>query len=347
MSEGVTLDKSLMMRSLRGEVSVRPPVWLMRQAGRYLPEYRELRAKTSSFLEFCYSPKMSCEATLQPIRRFGFDAAILFSDILVMPDALGQRVSFETGEGPKLEMLDWREGKLPILEVPDFKKLSPVFEAVGLIRSTLPKDIPLIGFCGAPWTVACYMIGGEGSADHQPARMFAYEHRFIFNRLIDRLTEASIEYLSRQIQAGVNIVQVFDSWSGLLPISEFQAWCIEPLERIAAEIRLRHPRVPLIAFPRGAGSNYVKFGAINGVTAVGLDTTVDIAWAASNVSSDKILQGNLDPLALLVGGDALHRGVELICSAMQGKAHIFNLGHGILPGTPIENVEKLMSHLRR
>ena len=347
MSEFLTLNKSSMMRTLAGEVLVRPPIWLMRQAGRYLPEYRKLRAQSSSFLEFCYSPKMACEATLQPIRRFGFDAAILFSDILVIPDALGQRVSFETGEGPKLEKLEWRGGRLPISGSLDFKKLSPVFEAVGLIRSTLSMDIPLIGFCGAPWTVACYMIGGEGSADHRPARIFAYKHREIFSRLIDQLTEASIEYLSRQIQAGVNIIQVFDSWAGLLPASEFQTWCFEPLVKIAKEIRYRHPSVPLIAFPRGAGSNYAKFDAIDGVTAIGLDTAVDLVWAASNLSSRKTLQGNLDPLALLAGGDALRRGLESVRSAMEGRAHIINLGHGILPDTPIENVEVLISYLRR
>ena len=331
-----------MMRALKGEIVSPAPVWLMRQAGRYLPEYRALRAKSSSFLEFCYNPEMACEATLQPIRRFGFDAAILFSDILVMPDALGQRVSFETGEGPKLEKLDWSGSRLPIHEQADFGKLAAVFETVGLIRSRLDQGIPLIGFCGAPWTVACYMIGGEGSADHEPARVFAYQHRETFLRLIERLTDASIEYLCRQIEAGVNVVQIFDSWSGLLPGDEFRAWCFEPVRKIAEAVRARFPLVPIIAFPRGAGSKMIDFASVGAVSAVGLDTSVDVSWATRAIPSNLVLQGNLDPLALLAGGDALRKGLSGIAHSLAGRPHIFNLGHGILPSTPIAHVEALL-----
>ena len=224
------IELSPFMRALRGEVVHPTPVWLMRQAGRYLPEYRELRATSPSFLDFCFSPEKACEATLQPIRRFGFDAAILFSDILVVPEALGQKVSFETGAGPQLEKLDFLSAKLPLRETIDFRKLQPVFETVSLLRSSLPVGTPLIGFCGAPWTVASYMIGGKGSPDHADARLFAYRHPDIFQNLIDLLTRSSIEYLKRQTAAGADVLQIFDSWAGLLPRGEFERWCLAPLQ---------------------------------------------------------------------------------------------------------------------
>jgi uroporphyrinogen decarboxylase len=323
-----------------------PPIWLMRQAGRYLPEYREIRTKAASFLEFCYTPKFAAEATLQPITRFGFDAAILFSDILVVPDALGQKVSFESGEGPRLDPLATPEDFTKLHNEIDLRKLAPVFETIDRVKQRLPPGVALIGFCGAPWTVASYMIAGKGTPDQAPARLFAYQQAELFQTLINLLVRASVAYLSAQITAGVEAVQIFDSWAGVLPAQEFERWSLAPIKAIIDGLRLLHPAVRIIAFPRGAGARLPAFALESGTAALGLDTAVDPAWAAKTVDQKIILQGNLDPLALLAGGVALETAARNILQAFAGRPHIFNLGHGILPETPIAHVEHLLKILR-
>lgn len=334
------------LRALAGEPVWPPPLWLMRQAGRYLPEYRAIRADATSFLDFCYSPKATVEATLQPIRRFGFDAAILFSDILVIPDALGQTVSFETGEGPRLPPIVDASGVAALRETPDMDRLAPVLETVARLKQDLPRDTPLIGFCGAPWTVASYMIAGKGTPDQAPARLFAYRHPELFQRLVDRLVAASIVYLDAQAKAGVDAIQIFDTWAGVLPAGEFERWCVKPIAAIVAGLRAAHPGIPIIVFARGAGPRLVGLEAATGADALGIDTAVDPAWAARTVPATTVLQGNLDPLALIAGGAALDAAVARILAAARGRPHVFNLGHGILPETPIEHVERLVALVR-
>ncbi len=321
-------------------------MWLMRQAGRYLPEYRELRASAKSFLDFCYTPAMAAEVTLQPIRRFHFDAAILFSDILVIPDAMGQTVSFETGEGPRLDPIETPDAveRLGAFEI---GKLSAVFETIDRVKGALPADVAFIGFCGAPWTVASYMIAGKGTPDQAPARLFAFRHHDAFQKLIDRLVEASVQYLIRQIDAGVEVVQIFDSWAGVLPGNEFEAWCAKPIERIVAALKEKRPGVPVIAFVRGADAHLPGLTRRLGADGYGLDTALDAKWAVAETAPNVCLQGNLDPLALIAGGEALDREVDTILEAFAGRPHIFHLGHGILPQTPIENVEQLIARVRR
>jgi len=322
-----------------------PPAWLMRQAGRYLPEYREIRAKASSFLDFCYTPKLAAEATLQPITRFGFSAAILFSDILVVPDALGQKVSFESGEGPRLDPLV-TEQDIAKLSGINLQKLEPVFETIDRVKSALPEETALIGFCGAPWTVASYMVAGKGTPDQGPARLFAYRQQGLFQKLIDLLVSASIDYLAAQIKAGVEAIQIFDSWAGVLPPHEFELWCLKPVKAIIEGVRAQYPEIRIIAFPRGAGSHLPAFATICGADAIGLDTPVDPKWAAKEIDQKIVLQGNLDPLALVAGGKALESSTRNILEAFAGRPHIFNLGHGILPETPLEHVEHLLKILR-
>ncbi len=333
------------LAALAGERQAKPPVWLMRQAGRYLPEYREIRARAPSFLDFCYTPAFTVEATLQPIRRFGFDAAILFSDILVVPDALGQTVSFETGEGPRLDPIEDAEGLARLRDEPDWEKLAPAFETLDRLKTALPSNVALIGFCGAPWTVASYMIAGRGTPDQAPARLFAYRHPELVAALIDRLVEASAEYLIRQIAAGAEAVQIFDSWAGVLPPLEFERWCVAPVAAIAAKVKAKAPHAAVIAFPRGAASQLSKFAGMKGVDAIGLDTAVEPA-AAIAALPDVALQGNLDPLALIAGGAALDEGIDRVLSGFAPRAHVFNLGHGILPQTPIAHVERMMARVR-
>ena len=334
------------LAALAGQRQTRPPVWLMRQAGRYLPEYREMRTQAPTFLDFCYTPKLAIEATLQPIRRFGFDAAILFSDILVMPDALGQSVSFEVGEGPRLTPIETAEDFARLREAPDWDRLGPVFETIAGVRAALPAATALIGFCGAPWTVASYMIAGRGTPDQAPARLFAYRHPELFGALIDRLADASADYLSRQVEAGVEAVQVFDSWSGVLPSAEFERWCVAPLRRLVARLKAQRPDVPVIAFPRCAATQLGRFADVQGLAAIGLDTAADPATAARLLPERLALQGNLDPLALIAGGDALDAAVDAALSGFGARAHIFNLGHGILPETPIAHVERMLARIR-
>lgn len=346
MVECAERSAKTLLRVLAGEAAPIPPIWLMRQAGRYLPEYRALRAKSASFLEFCYSPALAAEATLQPIRRFGFDAAILFSDILVVPDAFGQKVSFESGNGPRLTPIADAKDFGRLRETIDLTRLEPVFETIALVKDALPADVALIGFCGAPWTVASYMIAGQGTPDQAPARLFAYRQPGLFQELIDRLVAGSIDYLARQVEAGVEVVQIFDSWAGVLPAAEFERWCLQPIRAVISGLRARCGAVKVIAFPRGAGSHLADFAARTGADAVGLDTTVDLGWAAEHIAPDVVLQGNLDPLALIAGGDSLRKSIAGIAGTLSKRPYIFNLGHGILPETPIAHVEALLAQVR-
>lgn len=336
-----------LLRVLDGEVVSPPPIWLMRQAGRYLPEYRRLRAEAVSFLDFCYSPRLAAEATLQPIRRFGFDAAILFSDILVVPDALGQKVGFEENVGPRLEPIESEADFASLAETIDLAKLAPVFETIERVKTTLPGETALIGFCGAPWTVATYMVAGRGTSDQAPARLFAYRHRELFQRLIDRLVQASIEYLTRQIDAGCEAVQIFDTWAGVLPPGELERWCIAPVSAIVSGLRARHRNARVIGFPKGIGHRVREYVEHTRVDALGLDSAADPGWVNSRLESGIALQGNLDPLALLAGGPSLEEAVPPIIAGFATRPHIFNLGHGILPATPLEHVTRLVELVRQ
>ena len=335
------------LKALAGEPVWPPPLWMMRQAGRYLPEYRHIRANAGSFLDFCYDPASTVEATLQPIRRFEFDAAILFSDILVIPDALGQRVSFESGEGPRLTPITEERQVDALHETLDVTRLAPVFETVTRLKRELPGETPLIGFCGAPWTVASYMIAGRGTPDQAPARTFAYRHPALFERIVDKLVESSIAYLTKQVDSGVDAVQIFDTWAGVLPAGEFERWCVKPIAAIVAGLRLAHPKIPIIVFARGAGPRLLELKEATDADALGIDTAVDPHWAARSLPVTTVLQGNLDPLALIAGGQALDAAVGRILAAFRHRPHIFNLGHGILPETPIAHVERLVELVRR
>ena len=323
-----------LLRALAGE-TVRPaPFWLMRQAGRYLPEYRKLRASAGSFLELCFSPTLAAEITLQPVRRFGTDAAILFSDILTIPHAMGQEVRFVEGKGPILGALD-----IPALQ-PVGDRLDAVYEAVGLVRAGLPGDTALIGFAGAPWTVAAYMIEGGSSRDWLQVRRMALGEPERFAALIDLLVEATIDHLAAQAEAGAEALQLFDSWAGLLPPAGIRRWCLEPARRIADGLRQRHPSLPLILFPRGAGALAAEFASVG--DCVGLDTVADPSWAAGAIQGQAAVQGNLDPMLLVVGGAMSWNGpLRDILSALRRGPHIFNLGHGVLPVTPPEHVAVL------
>jgi uroporphyrinogen decarboxylase len=318
----------------------------MRQAGRYLPEYRAIREKAGSFLNLCFDPKLAAEVTLQPIRRFGFDAAILFSDILVVPHALGQHVSFEGGEGPQLDPIAEPLVLRRLRDHVDHGTLAPIYETVERVKQELPQEAALLGFCGAPWTVATYMIAGCGTPDQFPARLFAYRYPEAFAGLIDLLVQGSAEYLVRQFDSGVDAVQIFDTWAGILPAEEFQHWCIEPVARIVAAVRERVPRAKVIGFPRGAGTELSNYLASVPVDGIGLDWMIELAFARDHVQTRRPVQGNLDPLALLVGGEALDRAVDAILEAFTQGPFIFNLGHGVLPDTPIEHVERLIARVR-
>ena len=323
-----------------------PPVWMMRQAGRYLSEYRQLRAEAGSFLKLCLTPKYATEVTLQPIRRFGFDAAIIFSDILIVPYALGQTLSFVEGEGPKLTPTIG-EGNLSILgNGLNPAIVEPVYETIRLTKAGLPTGVTLLGFCGAPWTVATYMVAGEGTSDQAPARSFAYRNPEAFEKLMDTLVGASIDYLAGQFAAGVDAVQLFDTWAGVLPPSEFERWCIAPAAKIVAGLRARVPNAKVIGFPRGAGMNLKRYVEKVPVNAVSLDWMIDLDYARNEIQSRCPVQGNLDPLVLRAGGPALDRSVDAILQSLAGGPFIFNLGHGILPDTPIAHVEQMLKRVK-
>jgi uroporphyrinogen decarboxylase len=335
-----------LLEVLAGKRQAIPPVWLMRQAGRYLPEYRKVREQAGSFLELCFTPRLAAEVTLQPVRRFAFDAAILFSDILVVPHALGQAVSFETGEGPKLDPIIDAQGIAHLRDRIDDNVLSPVYETIARVRSVLPASVTLLGFCGAPWTVATYMIAGRGSEDQRGARLFAYRDPVGFAQLMEILITASADYLVHQFAAGVEAVQIFDTWAGILPPEEFLRWCTEPVERIVVEVRRAVPQAKIIGFPRGAASSLVRYVDQVSVNAVSLDWTIDRSFAREQIQSRRPVQGNLDPLALVAGGSALDRAVDAVLAAFAHQPFIFNLGHGILPTTPIAHVDQMLARVR-
>jgi uroporphyrinogen decarboxylase len=318
----------------------------MRQAGRYLPEYWELRQRAGSFLDLCFTPKWAAEVSLQPIRRFRFDAAILFSDILVVPHALGRRVTFEIGKGPRLDPIEKAADVRALPEELEQAVLAPVYEAVGLVKPQLPTGTALIGFCGAPWTVATYMIAGRGTPDQAPARLFAYNDPTSFEHLLAILTRVSAQHLIRQLQAGVDAVQIFDTWAGVLPPAEFARWCIAPTRQLVAAVRGKIPDAKIIGFPRGAGTNLAAFVRSVPVNAVGLDWMVEPAFAHAHVPSQMAVQGNLDPLALVAGGETLDRAVDTVLESYAARPFIFNLGHGILPQTPIAHVERMLARVR-
>jgi uroporphyrinogen decarboxylase len=335
-----------LLGALAGKASAPPPIWLMRQAGRYLPEYRAVRERAGGFLDLCYTPALAAEVTLQPIRRFRLDAAIVFSDILVVPDALGQRVAFLEGEGPRLDPIRSAADLARLDAGQTSTKFALVYETVARVRQDLPPEVALIGFCGAPWTVATYMVGGAGTPDQADARAWAYRDRAGFQRLIDLLTDASIAYLDGQVRAGADTVQIFDSWAGSLPEDEFERWVVAPTGRIVTELRARHPSVPIIGFPRGAGANAGRYVEATGVQGLGCDTSVPLVEMRALASRGVAVQGNLDPLLLVAGGTALEARVRDILSAMQGAPFIFNLGHGIVPQTPPEHVACLVALVR-
>ncbi len=334
----------ILLDTLRGKRGEQAPLWLMRQAGRYLPEYRELRADKGGFLELVYDTESAAEVTLQPIRRFGFDGAILFSDILIVPYAMGQTLEFLAGEGPKLSprLVDHTLDGLEA--VPE--RLSPIYDTVARVKAGLGPETALLGFAGSPWTVATYMVAGEGSRDQHDTRAMAYRDPQAFGAIIDAIADLTIEYLAGQIEAGAEAVQLFDSWSGTLAPSEFERWVIGPNAKIAATIRERYPELPVIGFPKGAGEKLPAYAREVSVQAVGVDETIDPRWAHANLPENMPVQGNLDPLLLLAGGEALDQGARAILEAFSDRPHIFNLGHGIGQHTPIAHVEQLIETVR-
>jgi uroporphyrinogen decarboxylase len=335
-----------MIRALKGENLQPPPLWLMRQAGRYLPEYRKIRANVSGFLELCYTPELAVEVTLQPIRRYGFDAAILFSDILVIPDALGQAVRFEEGEGPKLDPVRDMAGIDALSIAGLHEHLAPIYETVRRLSVELPPEVTLIGFAGAPWTVATYMVEGGSSRDFANARRWGLFDPDGFSRLIELVTQATADYLCRQVEAGAEVLQIFDSWAGVLSEGEFDKWVIAPTVKIISIVRDRYPDIPIIGFPRGAGVLYERYVIETGVDAVSLDSTVPLDWAALHLQDKVTLQGNLDPLLLLGGGEKMDKEIRRILELLGSGPFLFNLGHGIIKETPPENVARLIEVVR-
>lgn len=341
------MARKKLLRALAGEVLPTPPIWMMRQAGRYLPEYRATRAQAGDFLSLCYNSELAAEVTLQPIRRYGFDAAIMFADILLIPQALGADLWFVTGEGPRLSTLT-TEAEFRALKPADaiHDTLAPIYETLRILTGALPAETTLIGFAGAPWTVATYMIAGRGTPDQGPAHALKSENRAVFDALIDRITEATIEYLSRQIDAGAETVKIFDSWAGSLTGEDFDRYAVAPCARITAALKARHPGVPVIGFPREAKDRYQGFARATGVDCVALDNSVDPAWAAREVQKDSCVQGNLAPGHMVTGGQALIDETRAICRAFANGPHIFNLGHGITPDANPDNVQLMIDTVR-
>ena len=335
------------LRALAGETLPTPPIWMMRQAGRYLPEYKATRAQAGDFLSLCYNPDLAAEVTLQPIRRYGFDAAILFADILLLPQALGADLWFVTGEGPRLSTLTTQAGLDALKPVEDIDEvLAPVYETVRILSRELPQETTLIGFAGAPWTVATYMIAGRGTPDQGPAHALKSQDRAVFSGLIDRITEGTIHYLSRQIEAGAEVVKLFDSWAGSLEGADFEDFSIAPMARITSELKARHPDVPVIAFPRGAGARYAGAHAAIGADCIALDDGVTAEWAAAHVQPGGCVQGNLASSHMVTGGQDLVEATRAICKAFSKGPHIFNLGHGITPDASPDNVQLMIDTVR-
>ncbi|MCG3266968.1 uroporphyrinogen decarboxylase [Yoonia sp. I 8.24] len=342
----MTQQKTI-LRALAGETLPTPPIWMMRQAGRYLPEYKATRAQAGDFLSLCYNPELAAEVTLQPIRRYGFDAAILFADILLLPQALGADLWFVTGEGPRLSTITTADelAQLKPLDAID-ETLNPIYETVKILAQELPKETTLIGFAGAPWTVATYMIAGKGTPDQGPAHALLTENRPVFEGLIDRITDGTIAYLSKQIEAGAEVVKLFDSWAGSLKDQDFIDFSVKPMQRIIAALKAKHPGIPVIAFPRGAGTRNIGMHAATGADCIALDDGVDAAWAAQNVQVDGCVQGNLKSSHMVTGGADLVSETRRICDAFADGPHIFNLGHGITPDASPDNVQLMIDTVR-
>ncbi|MBS1303056.1 uroporphyrinogen decarboxylase [Loktanella sp. SALINAS62] len=335
------------LRALAGETLATPPIWMMRQAGRYLPEYKATRAQAGDFLSLCYNPELAAEVTLQPIRRYGFDAAILFADILLLPQALGADLWFVTGEGPRLSTITCQAELDNLGPVDDIDAtLSPIYETVKILSRELPADTTLIGFAGAPWTVATYMIGGQGTPDQAPAHALKSENRPVFEALLDKITEGTIHYLSKQIDAGAEVIKIFDSWAGSLQGADFEKYAVAPAARITAALKARHPGVPVIAFARGAGERYAGLHSATGADCIALDDGVTPGWAAQAVQVDGCVQGNLASHHMVTGGDDLVRETRTICDAFANGPHIFNLGHGITPDANPDNVQLMIDTVR-
>ncbi len=339
-------DKTI-LRALAGERQETPPIWMMRQAGRYLPEYRATRAEAGDFLSLCYNSELAAEVTLQPIRRYGFDAAILFADILLLPQALGVDLWFETGEGPRMSTTTTADELAGLRATADIHEtLNPIYETVRILSRELPRETTLIGFAGAPWTVATYMIAGRGTKDQGPAHALKAENRAVFEGILDRLTEATIEYLSKQIEAGAEVVKLFDSWAGSLKGDDFVKYALNPAAKITQALKQRHPGIPVIAFPREAGEGYVGFAKATGADCIAIDNSVSAEWVAQNVQPDSCVQGNLASSHMVTGGDDLIIETKRIVNALKGGPHIFNLGHGITPDANPDNVQIMINTIR-
>jgi len=335
------------LRALAGETLETPPIWMMRQAGRYLPEYRATRAQAGDFLSLCYNCELAAEVTLQPIRRYGFDAAILFADILLLPQALGVDLWFETGEGPRMSTTTTQAEFDQLRSVSDIHEtLNPIYETVRILRHELPQETTLIGFAGAPWTVATYMIAGRGTKDQGPAHALKAENRAVFSQIIDLLTQSTIDYLAAQIDAGAEVVKIFDSWAGSLTGQDFHDFALEPARKITAAIKSRYPSVPVIAFPREAKENYIGFAKATGADCVAIDNSVSAEWVAQNVQVDGCVQGNLASSHMVTGGQALVDETRRIVRALSNGPHIFNLGHGITPDADPDNVQIMIDTVR-
>ncbi|MDO6727619.1 uroporphyrinogen decarboxylase [Cognatishimia sp. 1_MG-2023] len=340
-------QQKTILRALAGETLPTPPIWMMRQAGRYLPEYRATRAQAGDFLKLCYNPELAAEVTLQPIRRYGFDASILFADILLLPQALGADLWFVTGEGPRLSTIQTQADFDKLTSASDVHEtLSPIYETVKILSRELPKETTLIGFAGAPWTVATYMIAGRGTPDQGPAHALKDENPELFQQVIDVLVDGTIEYLSMQIQAGAEVIKLFDSWAGSLKGADFDRYALAPTKRIIAALKAKHPDTPIIAFPRGAGERYIGFAEATGADCVAFDDSVTAEWAAANMQSAGCVQGNLASSHMVTGGDALVSETQRIVKALSNGPHIFNLGHGITPDADPENVQLMIDTVR-
>ena len=340
-------EQKKILRALAGETQDVPPIWMMRQAGRYLPEYRATRAQAGDFLKLCYNPELAAEVTLQPIRRYGFDAAILFADILLIPQALGADLWFVTGEGPRLSTITTEADFAKLGPVSDIHEtLNPIYETVKILSRELPAETTLIGFAGAPWTVATYMIAGRGTPDQGPAHALKQENRALFEALLARITEATIDYLSKQIEAGAEVVKIFDSWAGSLKGEDFRKYALEPCRQITAALKQRHPGIPVIGFPREAGEKYLGFAKATGIDCLALDNSVDPLWAAQNLQVDGCVQGNLASRHMVTGGQDLVDETRAIVQAFRNGPHIFNLGHGITPDADPDNVQLMIDTVR-